>query len=238
MPPMNPAIAKLVEKQMRNWEIARSQGPVVDTRRPEVADFIAVSRAVGAGGAAGARIAGLLGETLGWPVFNKEILQAMAEDDFTRERLYHSLDERDIGWLEESLRSLMEGTFKKNDYFNKLTSTVLALARQGPAVFRGRAVDLILPRGRGFRVRLIASRESCVRSYAEHHSLDPEAAREELDRIEEERAEFVRRQFKIEACSPDRHELTLNLDSFSPDQAVELILRARDLHHQPGDAGR
>jgi cytidylate kinase len=231
MPSMNPGITKLVEKQMRNWEIARRQRPV-EERPPqkEVEGFIAISRAVGAGGAAGADVANTLGRRLGWPVFNKEILQAMAKDDPTRERLYNSMDERDLGWMEESLRSLMQGVFKKNDYFHRLTETVLALARQGPAVFLGRAADQILPKNRGFRVRLMASPERCIESYAEHHSLGIEQAREEVERIEQERAEFVHRHFRIEASEPSRHDLIINLDYFSAEQAVELILSARKLH--------
>ena len=226
----NPAIGKLVEKQLRNWEIARSQRPVQpQPRQAEVEDFIAGSRAVGAGGAAGSQVANTLGTRLGWPVFNKEILHAMAADDPTRERLYASLDERDVSWLEESLRSLMEAPFKKNVYFHRLTTTVLALARQGPAIFRGRAADLILPQDRGFRVRLTASRESCINSYAEHHGLDLERARIEVERIETERAEFVRRHFGIDAAEQSRHDLIINLDRFSADQAVDLVLAGLEM---------
>jgi cytidylate kinase len=157
-------------------------------------------------------------------VFNKEILHAMAADDPIRQRLYESMDERDLSWLEESLRSLGEGTFVKNDYFRRLTVTVLALARQGRAIFRGRAADLILPQNRGFRVRVTASRDSCIRSYAEHHGLDIEQARSEVERIERERAEFVRNHFGLDPAEQSRHDLIINLDRFTPDQAVELIM--------------
>ena len=236
MASMNPGLAKLVEKQMRNWELARTQRPAKPKAQgEEVADFIAISRAVGAGGAAGADIANDLGGRLGWPVFNKEILQAMAGDDPIRERLYNSMDERDVGWLEESLRSLMQGEFQKNDYFHCLIATVLSLARKGPAVFLGRAADLILPRDRGFRVRLMASAEHCVASYAEHQKLSTKAARQEVERIEAERADFVRRHFKIEADEPSRHDLIINLESFSAARAVEMILSARKLRR--GGAG-
>lgn len=235
MPSMSPGMSKLVEKQLRNWEIARSQRPTDAKAEPvEVADFLALSRAVGAGGAAGADIAHAVGQKLGWPVFNKEILQAMAADDPTRERLYKSMDERDIGWVEESLRALMQGAFKKNDYFHRLTEAVLAIARQGPAVFRGRAADLILPRARGFRVRLTASREHCVKNYAEHHNCDAEQASTEIDRIGTERADFVRKHFGVEASQESRHDLTINLESFSAYQAVELIITGMETRGTTG----
>ena len=222
----NPGIAKLVERQMRNWELARAQRAVPPAPpQQEVEEFVAISRAVGAGGAGGAEIATTLGARLGWPVFNKEILQAMADDDRIRAQLYDSMDERDVGWFEESLRSL-QGTFKKNDYFHRLTHTILALARQGHAIFRGRAADLILPASRGLRLRLTAPRRACIESYAQHHQVDPDQARTEVERIETERAEFVRRHFGIDAAEQSRRDLIINLQRFTPDQAIELVLVA------------
>ena len=197
----NVGVEKLVERQMRNWELARSQRATPPpAERPEVEPFVAVSRAVGSVGP--------------------------ADDDRIRQQLFASMDERDLGWFEESLRALMHGEFTKNDYFPRLTQTVLAIARQGSTVFVGRAADLILPRHRGLCVRLTVSGEHCVRNYAEQHKINPDQARAEVQRIETERAEFVQRHFKVDAADQNRHDLIVNLEQFTPDQAVELILTA------------
>ncbi|MHC4091622.1 MAG: cytidylate kinase-like family protein [Planctomycetota bacterium] len=223
----DPGVAKLVERQMRNWELARAQRAVPPTPpQKEVEEFIAVSRAVGAGGAGGADLAMMLGEKLGWPVFDKEILHAMADDDRIRTQVYGSMDERDLGWFEEAFRALAQSEFTKNDYFHRLTHTILALARQGHVIFRGRAADLILPADHGFRMRLTASPEACVAAYAEHHQIDRDQARKEVQRTETERAEFVRNHFGIDAAQQSRHDLIINLERFTPDQAIELILSA------------
>ncbi len=220
----DPAIARMVEKQMRNWELAKAQRPTVpEPRRAEVEDFIAISRSVGAGGSS---VAAVLGEALGWPVFDKEILQTMAGDDAIRREIYASMDERDIGWYEETLRSLVQPEFVKNDYFRRLTETVLSIARQGHAVFLGRGSDLILPRNIGFHVRLVAPRELCVRNYANRHGIPSEQAQEEVPRIDRERAEFVRRYFQVELDEPMRYDLVVNLGKFSFAQAAGLILDA------------
>lgn len=220
----SPSIDKHVEKQMRNWEIARSQCVRADADQVrEVEDFVAVSRAVASGGS---QIAALLGEKLGWPVFDKQILQAMAGDDRVRKQLYESLDERDLGWMEELLRSLMHDEFPKNDYFHRLTKTVLAIARQGPAVFLGRGMDLILPTNRGFRVRIVAPKEMCVRNLTQRSDLSIDQAREEVERVEQERAEFLRRYLRTELDEPTRHDIIINMERYSPDQAVEVILAA------------
>ena len=97
-------IGRIVERQLRNWEIARSQklDRPVEPRTQVVEHFVSVSRAVGL---PGEQVAERLHERLGWPVFDREILHAMAGDDAYRERIYRELDEHDENWLDEFVRS-------------------------------------------------------------------------------------------------------------------------------------
>ncbi len=223
--PADSTVAKLVEKQMRNWEIARQQRLDVEDRRreKEVEDFMTISRAVGS---RGTEVAQRLAERLGWPLFDKEILQHMAGDDHVRARLYEKMDERDTGWLESVLRWVLQGEFRKEDYFHRLSEAVLALARQGPAIFLGRGADLILPQKRGLRVRLVAREEDRIREYARQNQCAEDAARAQIARIEHERAEFVRRFFGKAKADPTRFDLLINLGRVSQNDAVELILTA------------
>jgi hypothetical protein len=215
----------MVEKQMRNWELAKTQRlSRPEPRRPEVEDFVSISRSVAAGGK---DVALKLGDALGWPVFDRGILQVMAGDNDIRREIYASMDERDLGWCEESLRSLMQPEFVKNDYFHRLTETVLSIARQGHAVFLGRGTDLILPRHIGFRVRLVAPHDVCIKNFADRHVISLKHAREDIARIEKERAEFIRHHFRTTPDDPLRYDLIISTAMFSPDQAVDLILDAR-----------
>jgi len=184
-----PDIDKMVERQMRNWELARSQRLKVPTnRRPEVADFIAISREVGAGAS---EIALRIASRLNWPKFDKEILRAMAGDDATRHTVYESMDERDLEWWEEVYRSILEPDFVRNDYFRRLVKTTLSLARQGSAVFLGRGIDCMLPRDLGFRVRIVAPLDMRVERFAKRHNMSIEEARETVPEID--RAAFLMR---------------------------------------------
>lgn len=222
----DPKVAKLVEKQMRNWELSRAQRlNVPEPDRPEVEDFICISRSVGAGGK---EIASMLGDKLRWPVFDKELLDVMAGDNNLRRRIYNSMDERDLGWFEESLRA-MQRDFIKNDYFHRLTETVLSLARQGHAVFLGRGTHLMLPDGIGLRVRIVASHRACVEAFAKRTGLPIEDARASVKRLETERSEFIEHHFKVDVDDPARHDIVINRAQFSLDQAVEMILAARKI---------
>jgi len=220
------AAAKAVERQMRNWELARAQRLEVPApKRAEVEDFIAVSRDVGAGGN---EVAAMLSERLRWPVFDKEILDAMAGDDHLRRQVYDAMDERDMGWFEEAVRSLMHSEFVRNDYFHKLTQTVLSLARQGRGIYLGRGCDLILPRHMGFRVRLIAPFEHRIERFAASHGLTADEARVEIEQLEVDRDNFIRQRFRRDPGTWTRFDLIIDVSRFSPSQTVDVILQARE----------
>lgn len=220
----DPGLSRVVEKQLRRWEITRTQRPGPECRNGgPVYCYLAMSNKVGAGGD---EVAALLGSRLGWPVFDKEILQAMAGNDEVRTRLYKSMDERDLGWFEETFRALMQKGFHRNDYFHRLTETVLCLARQGPAIFLGRGADLILPADQGLRVKVIASRRRRVENFARRARVTTEEAAAQIQRIEQERRDFFRRHFHADADDPTRFDLLINVERFSTQEAVELICSA------------
>ncbi len=224
----NRDIARLVEKQLRNWELGRQQRLATVVSSPRLAeDFVCISRQVGIHGEA---VAERVGAALGWPVFGREVLEAMAEDDEHRRRIYTSMDERDLGWWEETLRSLMEGEFVRNDYYNRLCETLLSLASQAESVFLGRGADLILPREQGFRVRLVAPKTERLGGLQRAAALSADKAELEIERIEQERARFFQRHFGVAPDDPMRYDITVNLARFSLDQAAGVILQARSLH--------
>jgi cytidylate kinase len=218
-------IAKHIERQIRNWELARDQAPKLHETEPhaQVHDFVTISRMVGAGGHT---VATALGEKLHWPVFDREILQAMAGDDRVRARLYEFLDERDRGWIEDTLRWLSQGEFRRDDYFHRLSETILALARKGRAIFLGRGADLILPRERGLRVYLVASTDYCAGVLARRDNISVALAHAEVERIQHERIAFLRHHHGKIADHPARNDLTINVERFSIADVVELICHA------------
>ncbi len=215
--------ARLVERQMRNWELTRSQrtaGATAPNR--QVNDFICISREVGAGGG---EIAATVGRKLGWPVFDRELLQLMAGDDVAQKTIYGTLDERDAGWLGSMLQILMDSRFVRDDYFRKLSETVLALVRKGSAVFVGRAVDLILPAGIGLRVRIIAPQQVRLKRVAQREHIDEARAARLINQIEEERTAYIRRHFGAGGVDQMRYDLVINLARMTHDQAANVIIR-------------
>jgi hypothetical protein len=223
--------ARAFERQMSNWELARLQRlGKTETKRLPVEDFVTISREVGV---QGEEIAQALSTKLGWPVFGKNLLEAMAGDDALRHQIYSSMDERDMAWWEETLRSLLDQQFTLNDYFHRLCETVFSLTTQSSCIFVGRGCDLILPSELGFRVRLVASLDQRLERLSTEKGLSPEGAERELKRIERERGEFLRHHFRVAPEDPTRHDLTINLERTTVDQAVDTILAAREIRIGP-----
>ncbi len=224
----SPEVNRLIEKQLQNWELSRQNERGAGTTPPRraVREFIAVSRQVASGGS---EVARLVGERLHWPVFDREILQAMAGDDAARERVYTAMDERDISWLEEMMRWLVHEEPHPQDYFKRLTRTILSLARGGSALFLGRAADLILPHDCGLRVRFVAPREQRAQTYALRKNITLSKAREDVERIDRERTEFVHGHFRAADGYDCRFDLVINTGRVSTADAAELVLHAARL---------
>lgn len=219
--------AKGVQRQMRNWQRAQGQQPDPELYEPgEVTDFITIANMIGSGGA---EIGQCLGEKLDWPVYDRQILSAMAGNDEARARFYETLDERAIGWFEETVLTFTQKAFEKNDYFNRLTDTLMLLAGQGPAIFVGRAADLILPKNKGLRVRLIASMDHRVRTFAKRQDVTESEAAKQINRISKDRTNFIRQHFNIDDDDPNRFDLIIHTERFSINQAVDLILSTRQM---------
>lgn len=220
-----PAAWKLAERQMRNWELSRQQKPppVADVKTPDVETFVAISRQFGA---AGHEVAERVGALLGWPVFDRQILELMAGEDEMRHRLYQALDERDVNWLEEMVRMMGPEGPARMDYFHRLIEVVLALARKSHGIFLGRAADLILPGALGLRVRVIAPLTWRIERFAKANQVTEDEAKSRIKQMEAERAALIRRHFHVSPDDPDRYDLVLNRERWTADGLAQVIVDA------------
>src|SRR5258708_1963544 len=121
---------------------------------------IAISRQTGAGGTTLARE---LGERLGWPVFDREILQHIAEQTGLRVRLLEDMDEKRSGWLREFVETFFSMTpATESVYLRHLIETLGSLYARGNCIIVGRGASQLLPVERTLRVRVVANREDCL----------------------------------------------------------------------------
>src|SRR5437879_5850967 len=94
-----------LEQAYRHWDQRRRQ---VDAAGQRVRRFsMALTREAGTPGTSVARA---VGARLGWPVFDHELVEAVAREMGLRARLLESVDERQKSWLLEMTEALAAST--------------------------------------------------------------------------------------------------------------------------------
>jgi cytidylate kinase len=225
-------LAEAMERQRRRWQ-KRDPVPVVGEapRPPSPPGFtIALSREAGANGSLVARA---VGERLGWQVYDRELLQRVAEDMRVRTGLVESVDERRKGWFQEYLQAFScAPQASEGAYVRHLLQTILALSTHGECVIVGRGAAQALPAATTLRVRLVGAREDRIRTIRQRLGLSPEEAARWVTNTDAERDRFIRERFHKDPNDPRGYDLILNTSRFSVAACAELIIEA--LHRLQG----
>jgi cytidylate kinase len=185
---------------------------------------IAISRERGTGGSA---IARLLGEQLGWPVYDRELLERISDETGLRTELLESFDEKRSYWLVECLEAFAGArSISGPTYAHRLAECMLALSAHGHAVIVGRGAAAILPEATTLRVRLLAPFEDRVAHLCNTLGMSEATARRQIEKTDGDRAAFVKQHFGGDVTDVGRYDLVINTARFSAEQAVEIIIAA------------
>lgn len=223
------SVQQLVENHMRQWELNRNQSDPDPLAQKETSgiDYITLSRELGSGGEAVARI---LAEKLDWQVYDKEILNYMTENLQIQEQVLAEMDEHVRGAMEEWLNSLPSSNQQIGQYayFQHLTRALFVIARHGRAIIVGRGAGFVLPRENGLSIRVTAPSAVRVKSIATLEKLSSGQARKRIEKADKEQERFVReythRDFNDCSC----YDLVVNTEKLPPESVAKLIWRALD----------
>jgi cytidylate kinase len=223
---VNVGISALVEKRIREWETKEASPKKVHVhpKAEEVKFYIAISRECGCNAE---KIGKVLEEKTGFLKYDSEILNYIAKNDEVRRKLFETLDDRTMGWIESICSVLTLGpSVTETEYFNRLTHELLAVCHNSHAIIIGRAASFILPREQGLAVRLVAPRDYRLEKYAKRMEVDLKTAAMQMERIDHERGNFVESHFGKYAFDPRRYDLVINVSQFSQEQVIDMILMA------------
>lgn len=223
---VNVGISALVEKRVNEWRAQEKSGQKKQEQpKPdEVKFYIAISRECGCNAE---KIAEKLEEKTGFQKYDSEILNYIAKNDEVRRKLFETLDDRTMGWIESICSVLTLGpSVTETEYFNRLTHELLAVCHNSHAIIIGRAANFILPREQGLAVRLVAPRDYRLEKYAKRMDLDLKTAAMQMERIDRERGNFVESHFGKFAFDPRRYDLVINVSQFTQEQVIDMILMA------------
>jgi cytidylate kinase len=208
-----------------HWALRDQAGREARHRGPFT---IAISREAGAGGT---QVAQTIGSRLGWPVYDHELLDRIAQDMGIRPKLLEPIDERQTGWIKETLKSVFAVPMVSElAYVQRLVKTVHALGEKGECIIVGRGAPFILPGDATLRVRLVAPVAARIAALSRDLGLSQEDARRKVEAIDRERRDFVQAYFQKDPRDASYYDLVIDTARFSGQACAKLIVQAlRDL---------
>lgn len=217
-------IESIIDRQVRQWELQRQEKRGTQTLTEICAPIITISRTPGA---EGEEIASLLSARTGYHLFDRELIQVIANDVGVQTRIIEMLDEKARSEYEMWFDGMLRGRIVDNsDYIRSLTRALGAIAKHGNAIIMGRGANIIIGPEHGLHVRITASHATWVGRIAERNNISKDKAEAIVKKIHNERREFMKRLFGVDLDRAENYDLTINTDYISDPDAVEIIMLA------------
>lgn len=217
--------AELVDRSVSRFEReARRRSEEASLRPPRV---ITISRQLGSGGR---RIAEALSSSLGWPLWDREILDVVASQSHLhyQARMFEALDERSQGDVDAVIEGLL-GRVSKGVYLHLLTRAILTVGKSD-GIILGRGGHLLLPQA--LKLQVVASVETRVANLMRYEGISREEAENRIQRSDRERKAFLQElagRLRHRRPDPEKHpefDLVLSTDSFAIEDAISIVMTA------------
>jgi hypothetical protein len=215
-------IDHLVLRRIEQWEQQHKMAEAAGQIRQK--PTITISRSFGGRGRA---IGELVAKELGLNLYDREIVEQIAERAQVRQKVVESLDDRLVNrignWVGEQFET---GYFTYSQYLDHLSRVLLTVAAQESAVIVGRGANFILLPDRTLRVRADAPFDMRVARIAASHQLSERDARAKVLQKDAERLAFGRRHFAKDLSLAEHYDLVLNSAVFSEPDCARLVIDA------------
>jgi cytidylate kinase len=191
---------------------------------------IAVSREAGS---PGLEIGRAIAERLNWPVYEREVVDLIAQQSGLRSELLESVDEHDRNWLVDALEAFSRRErVSTAEFVHHLVHVLTALAAHGSCVIVGRGATSCLPRATTLRLRVVADLGERVQRLAAELHVSEDKALSFVQRIDRDRAQFVARHFHRDVHDVHNFDLVLNASRLTASACADAAVQAlRDLEH-------
>lgn len=230
-----PRIVAAAERQMQTWVRTQEQESRARVDQPSQAvrcgPYLALSREAGAGGSL---IAQRVGQTLGWEVLDRNMLDKLAEEFHVGRAMLQQHDETQGSWITDVLGSFVDQSLVSAErYLVHLERLLIGAAKRGRVVFVGRGAPYLLPRSGGLSIRVVAPADFRIRRIMRREGLDQQQARRKMELLDHGRACFVNRFFHRNINDVSHYDLVVNTGRLGIEAAADLVLRAVS-SFQPG----
>jgi cytidylate kinase len=188
---------------------------------------VCISREAGAGGSALAR---MVGERLGWKVYDQELIEAIAHRMEVPIDDVRALDEQAPSMVQDWLLPLREEYYAPQEaYLDHLAKLIEAIGRAGESILVGRGAGFMLPRETTLSVRVIAPLKVRAQRLAERMGVSVRTARRAARDLDRRRAQFDRTMHRTDPNDAHHFDLVLETASLGLDICTEVVVRAVEM---------
>ncbi len=185
---------------------------------------ICVSREAGA---AGEDIARLVGQRLGWKVYDQELIEAIAHRMGVPLDDVRTLDELAPSMVQDWLLPLREEYYAPQEaYLDHLAKLIEAIGRAGESILVGRGAGYMLPRETTLSIRVVAPLKVRAQRLAERMGVSVRTARRAARDLDRRRLHFDRTMYRANSSDPHNFDLVLDSNSLGLEIAAEVIAHA------------
>ncbi|MCG2587730.1 AAA family ATPase [Rhodohalobacter sulfatireducens] len=220
---MSKILHKIIDEQIKTWELESSFKNKIITPKGNPYPIITISREFGARGAA---LATLMGEKMGFKVWDRDILQAIADKLGSSKKYLESLDENRRVLIEDVVVGFMKNVNTNVNYLRTLTRLIRTVEYHGNAIIVGRGANYICRDPHSFHVRIVSPEEKRAVDYAAREGITKAEALSIIKKTDAERGEFVRYYFKNEISDSSDYDLVLNSGTFSLQEMMAIVVEA------------
>ena len=193
---------------------------------------ICVSREAGAGGSALAR---MVGERLGWKVYDEELIEAIAHRMEVPIDEVRALDEQAPSMVQDWLLPLREEYYAPQEaYLDHLAKLIEAIGRAGESILVGRGAGFMLPRETTLSLRVIAPLKVRAQRLAERMGVSVRTARRAARDLDRRRAQFDRTMHRANPNDPHNFDMVLDTASLGLEIAAEIVVHAVEVGRPGG----
>lgn len=219
---MSLTITKIVEERIKEWEhhskLTKAPVPAVETL-----PVITVSREFGGLGAA---LAERIGKNYGLKVWDRELLQAIADDLGSDQKFLKTLDENRRELIEDAVLGFLQNLNTNSSYLRSLIRIVKTVEEHGNAIIVGRGANYICKDPRALHIRVVSPLVQRVSDYAARKNVTKSEALARIRESDEERAGFVRHYFNRNVSDASDYDIVLNSGIFDLDEMMSIALKA------------
>jgi cytidylate kinase len=190
-------------------------------------------------GARGGTIARLVGQRLGWQVYDQELLEYLAQDPAARQSLTADLSPACEAWVASRLAELERASRLDDDHTRNLVRLLLELGANGEVVIIGRGASCVLPRLTTLNVRVIAPLPERVAYMGQWMRLSADEAAAKVRSSDGRREEFLRTVFGRSPTELHQYDVVLNSSALGEEACADLIAQAARARweHLAGEMG-